>query len=135
VRSATRVLQGGYHVNLTRVSKENETLVINLLLVDRWTSGLLVPDQLVLLVEMCPLIRHWDDLATVPALLLADPHLVARDPEDRCLRGSCRMVVGIALRNGIVHDVSESSRHEAAESVVVRVFVGEQPFDDEVWLL
>jgi len=45
------------------------------------------------------------------------------------------MVVSIALRNGIVHDVSESSRHEAAESVVVRVFVGEQPFDDEVWLL
>ena len=72
-------------------------LVVDLLLVDRRTALIRIPDDLVLLIEIGALVSHRNDFARLRALLPADAGRVAWHPQKRGDVGNGRVEVGILL--------------------------------------
>ena len=107
-------------------------LIVDLLLINRWSSVFLIPYQFVLLVKTRRLVGHWNDLAAVPAFLPADTHGVSRDPENRRRRGDCGVIVSVTLGERVVDNLRESTWHKTTQSLIIGVYFGMKPFGDEV---
>lgn len=83
-------------ITYQQTEKENKS-VVNLLLVDRRPSLLLVPPQVILLIQPGILIRDRGDLGCLLHLQLGDAGLVTRDPEQRRLGRNGWMEVRVLL--------------------------------------
>ena len=95
----------------------------------------MIPRQIPLFVEKGIVIRNRNDATGVPDFLLTDPHFIPRDPQKRSGAGDGRVVVSGALRLRGVDDIGEVAGDKAAHGVVVGVFVGTEPFGEEVGFL
>jgi len=111
-------------------------LIVDLRLVDRRRQrALLIPHHIVLLIQMASLIRDRNHLARIRNLLRTDARRVARDPQQHGLGPDGGGVVSVALDLGLVLDVGEVARHEAAHGRVVGVEVRAQELGDDIGLL
>ena len=109
-------------------------LIVDLGLIDWWTTALGVPHNLVLVVQRSIIVSDRDDLGGVVDLFLRQTHWVAWNPEQLNVVHNTWCVVSEFFIIFLVTDLNVAW-HKTTHSGVVVVDVWLEELGQEVWLL